>query len=128
MSDETVEWITVNGAHVPIKEGQSKDEAIRDHFGKEPPTDKGNVKARLDAIKNIKSEERKPLNLAQATEKMNQAGEAYKTAYAKWNALVNGPNDFDETEADKLDAVKAAAFENHSRTIAEMNRIRKGQS
>lgn len=29
MSDEIVRWITVNGVHIPIKEGQTADEAIR---------------------------------------------------------------------------------------------------
>lgn len=56
MKDD-VEWITVNGVHIPIKEGQSKDEAIRDHFGKEPPDNPENVKARLDSMKRIKEKE-----------------------------------------------------------------------
>lgn len=29
MSDEIVRWITVNGVHIPIKNGQTQDEAIR---------------------------------------------------------------------------------------------------
>ncbi len=38
--DGNVQWITVNGAHIPIKEGQSKDETVREHLdrqgGKKP--------------------------------------------------------------------------------------------
>ena len=34
MADEDVTWITINGSHVPIKEGQNKGEAIKEHFAK----------------------------------------------------------------------------------------------
>ncbi len=30
---EELEWITVRGAHIPIKPGQSKDDAIKEHIG-----------------------------------------------------------------------------------------------
>ena len=33
LADEDIEWITVNGQHIPIKEGQSKEEAIAAKFG-----------------------------------------------------------------------------------------------
>lgn len=41
MSDD-VTWITVNGAHVPVKDGQDKGEAIREHFSskREPGVDR----------------------------------------------------------------------------------------
>lgn len=31
---EDIDWITVNGAHIPIKDGQSVEEAINAKFGK----------------------------------------------------------------------------------------------
>ena len=56
--DEGIDWITVNGAHIPIKEGQSKDEAIRDHFGaKEHPTE-SDINTRLDAMDRIMTPEK----------------------------------------------------------------------
>jgi|GEM_PF-6339572 len=51
--DDIESWITINGTHIPIRKGQSKDEAIRDHFGKEPPDHPENVKAWFDATKRI---------------------------------------------------------------------------
>ena len=33
-ADDKIEWITVNGQHIPIKEGQDKESAIKDHFEK----------------------------------------------------------------------------------------------
>ena len=33
-TDDNVTWITVNGQHIPIKEGQNKEQAIKDHFDK----------------------------------------------------------------------------------------------
>lgn len=34
MPDEEITWITVNGTHIPIHEGQSKEDAIKVHFDK----------------------------------------------------------------------------------------------
>jgi hypothetical protein len=31
--ESDIQWITVRGAHIPIKPGQSKDEAIKEHIG-----------------------------------------------------------------------------------------------
>lgn len=33
-SEDDVEWITVNGNHIPVKQGQSKDDAIKDFIDK----------------------------------------------------------------------------------------------
>jgi hypothetical protein len=32
MSDENVTWITVNGSHIPVREGQDKNEAMKEFF------------------------------------------------------------------------------------------------
>ena len=43
-ADEDVEWITVKGAHIPIKKGQSKEKAIKEFFenkGKKSKKDDG---------------------------------------------------------------------------------------
>jgi hypothetical protein len=87
-SSEDIEWITVNGAHIPVKGGQSKDEAIRDHFGKEPPDNKEDVKARLDAIKSTKDRQKliaqgkiKKEDMTQ--EELDQRKEHFKSRYGK---------------------------------------------
>ena len=30
LNDEDIEWITVKGNHIPVKKGQSKDEAVKE--------------------------------------------------------------------------------------------------
>ena len=42
--DKDIDWITVKGTHVPIKKGESKGEAIKEHFGDKKITKKGSVK------------------------------------------------------------------------------------
>ncbi len=38
--DEKMDWITIRGTHIPIKEGQTKDEAIEEFLNKKELTDK----------------------------------------------------------------------------------------
>lgn len=58
MPDDDVTWITVNGSHVPIKEGQDKDEAIRDHFGSKLNPSESDINIRLEAMENIMTPEK----------------------------------------------------------------------
>ena len=37
---EDIQWITVRGAHIPIKDGQSKEAAIKEHLGDHKPGSK----------------------------------------------------------------------------------------
>ncbi len=46
--EEDVQWITANGAHIPIKEGESKQEAVKEHF--KEVRQKGNIVHRLGYI------------------------------------------------------------------------------
>jgi len=56
--DDDIQWITVKGAHIPIKKGQSKDDAVKDFFSKQ----KGDGSKKIgdmsekDLIKSIKGE------------------------------------------------------------------------
>lgn len=36
MKDKDIQWITVNGRHIPLHSGESKDEAVKKFFAKEP--------------------------------------------------------------------------------------------
>lgn len=39
MAQEIVRWITVNGVHIPIKNGQTQDEAVKEHFARHAKTE-----------------------------------------------------------------------------------------
>lgn len=38
--EDDVQWITVNGSHIPLKDGESPKEAIKEHFGNKKGTNK----------------------------------------------------------------------------------------
>lgn len=47
--EQDIQWITANGAHIPIKEGESKQEAVKEHF--ENDKQNGNIVHKLGEIK-----------------------------------------------------------------------------
>lgn len=47
--EQDIQWITANGSHIPIKEGESKQEAVEEHFKK--VRQNGNVVHKLGEIK-----------------------------------------------------------------------------
>ena len=53
------EWITVNGNHIPIMPGQTKEEAVKNEFKKEPKNINGKKKNFDKKPKNVSGEEKK---------------------------------------------------------------------
>jgi len=51
LDDEDITWITINGRHIPIKEGQSREDAISSAFGKSKSIGAG--RGHLDVKKEI---------------------------------------------------------------------------
>ncbi|WP_405316569.1 DUF2213 domain-containing protein [Faecalibacillus faecis] len=58
--DDDVEWITVHGNHIPIKKGQSKDEAVKEFLEGKKAQDKQSDKDRIK-IADLKSRENEVL-------------------------------------------------------------------
>lgn len=56
MEDDIKEWITINHQHVPIKEGESKREALRNHLKKMSRVEKN--KDKYDKIKDFKKKKK----------------------------------------------------------------------
>lgn len=48
--EHDVRWITVNGSHIPIKEGQSPQEAIKNHFQNKDKVEKTTFEDQVDNI------------------------------------------------------------------------------
>lgn len=72
---EDVEWITVNGAHVPIRKGEDKGQAIRAHFAKklkEAPEDKETVNEQIG----IKKAAAEAEQLSKAVSVLSRAGKS----------------------------------------------------
>ena len=44
---DIIRWITVNGVHIPIKDGQSKEDAVKEHFSKQAKTESDSKERQL---------------------------------------------------------------------------------
>lgn len=69
--EDDVEWITVNGSHVPIKDGQTPQEAIKNHFANKSKVERSKsedvrkseaIKHLIDTLKKIKKIKTKELH------------------------------------------------------------------
>lgn len=48
--ENDVEWITVNGAHIPIEDGQTPQEAIKNHFTHKSKSKKKSLETQVDQV------------------------------------------------------------------------------
>lgn len=55
MRDKSIEWITMNGNHIPIKEGQTQDEAVNEFL-------KSRNDPRGDSVKELKEKQAQDLD------------------------------------------------------------------
>lgn len=111
---EPVEWITVNGRHIPLGEGESREEAIKKAFGKKSDT---NAKAssaedkkdaeiakhkaqadKLNAEKDKKAPEDKQTDHTKFSNDVAKAKET-QPAKDKWRVDVHTSKEYDEKGA-----------------------------
>jgi hypothetical protein len=87
-ASDDVEWITVNGQHIPVKPGQSKGEAIHQHFAKRlsesdqerrAAYNKAEMGGKWKSPKDKKAYDEALKKMGEADEIVNQ----YKTSYPK---------------------------------------------
>ena len=104
--DEIERWITVNGQHIPIKSGQSVDDAIKDRqmrYSKQEAKERDNThshqKAHQNAIKTLSSDKYTDGTYNISTLKPVEFDHGYQFTFcqigddygeSEYNALVNG--------------------------------------
>lgn len=107
--DDDITWITVRGRHIPIKEGQTKEDAIKEAFNKS-----GENAQKTDTKKSEKSsaqpkKDSKPLDNDKKSAISNSGGgkipKQYHTAYKQMMDTVHKSA---ETEVSTADAINAA--------------------
>ena len=78
-ADDDIQWITMNGNHIPIKKGQSKEEAVKEFLAKKGKSGEGSAKHGSGEYK-AKSEKKDPF--------ATKSKENYK------NEIINGQTHF----------------------------------
>lgn len=74
-NEEDITWITVKGNHIPIKNGQNKEEAVKNFFERKKAESK--VEKQTQKVEQLRSEER------QAREDYSKAAEEYTQMWLK---------------------------------------------
>ena len=107
--DEDITWITVRGRHIPIKEGQSKEDAINEAFNKS-----GEKSQKTDIKKSKKSsapekKETKPLdNGKKSAISNNGGGRIPKQYHSSYKQMMDTVHKSAEAEISDSDAINAA--------------------
>ncbi|MBQ1758957.1 MAG: hypothetical protein IIZ94_04660 [Prevotella sp.] len=109
--DDDIQWITVKGNHIPIKKGQSKEEAVKEFF-----ESKGKSSGGKSESKKVDSKKARGA-LQNALKNVFYSDEAKGYGY-------QGPDDFSESDEDSEDLVLGARLDGKEVTKEKIDKVK----